>query len=142
MMKFLKRGAKEPEIAAWKGPVIQVASMCQHLGDNSERHRLVVMDLEGLVRDLSPHLAPYEFIINLGGLRMGSFGIVLSGFVAVDVFAVMRNVVWEDEHCLRCCGALLSFVEPLHHKLLVRCGPTIGRSVMSASEVIDEYWTD
>lgn len=132
------------DVPAWKGPVIQVASMCQHL--TGVRHRLVVMDLEGLVVDLSSHLTPPEFIINLGGLQVSSVGLVLKGFAAVDIWAVLNNVLWEDEHCLSCCGALIRFTESLGPYVLVRCGPTIGDvggvSMDEAGRIIDEYWTD
>jgi hypothetical protein len=135
---FLHRGVKEvqePEVAVWKGPVIQVASMCQHI--TGDRHKLVVVDLRPLVRELATGVVGE--VIPLGGIQMGTFGIVLKGFAATDIWAVMRNVLWEDEHCMVCCGAMLKFVEPLHNELLTRCGPTIGRNGRS---VTDEYWTD
>lgn len=127
-------------VPVWVGPVITVASMCQHIADVGGRHRTAALDLEGLVRDLS-ELAGSE-PLPLGGIQVGTFGIILRGFAAIDVLSVHRNVIWEDEHCLACCGALLRFIEPLHHKVLVRCGPTIGAREGSAAEVIDEYWAD
>lgn len=136
---FMLGGAKV-NVPVWKGPVIHVASMCQHL--ERPTHKFIVMDLEPLVADIAASM-PGEIIINLGGIRMGNFGIVLKGDAAVDIWAVMRNVLWEDQHCLYCCGALMRFTEPLHHRVLTRCGPTIAGNVRSdAVEVIDEYWTD
>lgn len=127
-------------VEAWRGPVVTVASMCQHI--DGERHRLVVLDLEPLVRELSAYVDGPVAAVPLGGIRVGSFGIVLQGFAAIDVLAVTRNIVWEDEHCLTCCGALMRFVEPLQHKVLTRCGPTIGARSDGVRSVVDEYWTD
>lgn len=125
-------------VPIWVAPILTVASMCQHV--SGARHRLVVFDLEGLVGDLSELAGSVP--VPLGGIQVGTFGIVLRGFAAVDVMAVDRNVLWEDEHCLACCGALLRFSEPLSNRVLVRCGPTIGAREGSAAEVTDEYWTD
>jgi hypothetical protein len=129
-------------VEPWVGPVITVASMCQHIC--GARHRVAVFDLEGLVRELSEYAGSAP--IALGGIRVGSFGIVLQGFAATDWRVIERNCVWEDEHCLECCGRMLRFIEPLHHKVLMRCGPTIGDiggvSVDEARSIIDEYWTD
>ena len=118
----------------WVGPVITVASMCQHL--NGARHRTVLLDLEPLVGELAEYAGSAP--VALGGIQVGKFGIVLAGFAAIDVWAVQRNIIWEDEHCASCCGAALRFIEPLHHKVLMRCGPTIG----AEGSVTDEYWTD
>lgn len=124
----------------WVGPVIHVASMCQHI--EGERHRVAVFDLMTLVSNLSAYVDGPIVPVPLGGVRVGTFGIVLQGFAAIDVDAIVASVVWEDEHCLRCCGALLRFIDPLQHKVLVRCGPTIGSTERELEGVVDEYWTD
>lgn len=136
-------------VPVWVGPVITVASMCQHIADAGGRHRVGVWGIEGLVRDLAGYVEEDGPIVPvpLGGIRMGSFGIVLSGFAAVDVRAIERNIIWEDEHCLACCGALLRFTESLGPYVLVRCGPTIGSKFVTkltaeAKDAVDEYWTD
>lgn len=123
---------------AWKAPVITVASMCQHI--DGERHRFVVMDLMPLVSELAEYARSEP--VPLGGIRVGSFGIVLQGFAAVDWRVVERNVLWEDEHCLRCCGAMMRFLEPISGLVLTRCGPTIGARGEPGRSIVDEYWTD
>lgn len=127
---------------AWVGPVITVASMCQHL--DGPRHRLAVFDLGRMVLEFGKNAD--QLVLPLGGLQVGKFGIVLSGYAATDIWSILRNVIWEDEHCFSCCGAMLRFIEPLHHKVLVRCGPTIGDvggvSMEEARSIINEYWTD
>lgn len=127
-------------VEAWVGPVLVVASMCQHI--SGARHRTVVLDLEPLVMELSEYAGSIP--VPLGGIRVGTFGIVLSGFAAIDVHAIDRNVLWEDEHCLHCCGAMMRFLEAeaLQNKVLLRCGPTIGARKEEQGSVTDEYWTD
>lgn len=113
--------------AVWKGPVLHVASMCQHVV--GPRHRFVVLDLGPLVMELAVGLdgaGAAGVAVPLGGVQMGRFGLVVKGFAATDIWAVMRNVLWEDEHCAHCCGAMLRFIEPIQHVVLTRCGPTIG----------------
>lgn len=130
----------------WIAPVIMVASSCQHIV--GERHRVLVMDLMTLVADLAG--APGERV-PLGGIQMGRFGLVLKGYAATDIWAIQRNILWEDEHCMHCCGGLLRFVDQIHDRVLVRCGPTIGvewnasreeLTTADARRITDEYWTD
>jgi hypothetical protein len=134
--------AKGDLVAAWVGPIITVASMCQHLDGSVDRHRVLVLDLGPLLEELSYGIPGPIVTVPLGGIQVGQFGIVLKGYAATDIHAVMRNVVWEDEHCLACCGALIKFAEPLHHHVLIRCGPTIGLSDAEARRLTDEYWSD
>ena len=136
----------------WIGPTLLVASSCQHIV--GERHRFMALDLKTLVADLAG--APGE-MVPLGGVQMGRFGLVLKGYAATDIWAIQRNILWEDEHCSHCCGGLLRFIDQIHDRVLVRCGPTIGSSenVIDAANVVvgamtaeearrltDEYWTD
>lgn len=145
-LEFMMTDAKHMGVSAWVRPVVQVASMCQHFGD-TPRHKVYVFDQAKLVRELSDGVAGPVAVVPLGGIQVGRFGLVLKGFAALDIWAVMRNVIWEDEHCVHCCGAMLRFVEPLQHEVLVRCGPTIGSTAGSSGtptlgSVVDEYWTD
>lgn len=145
LLRFLWKGVQEVEPVDRRNgfaPLIKLASSCSHTA--GQRHRFVVFNLTGLVSDLGgTPVAP----VALGGLRVGKFGIVLMGYAATDMWAVMRNVLWEDEHCLVCCGALMRFTETFDQGTLVRCGPTIGpvpTRVMkfNAGSLTDEYWTD
>jgi hypothetical protein len=138
-LRFMTEGVHVKNV----GPLIKLASSCEHVA--GERHRFALFDVFQLVRDMGgTEAAP----VALGGLRVGRFGIVLMGHAATDMWAVMRNVVWEDEHCNVCCGALLKFTEAFDQRVLLRCGPTIDlardvpMAVDEAREIIDEYWTD
>jgi len=126
-------------------PLVKLASSCEHI--SGERHRFALFDLAQLVRDLGGDTHGGFAVVPLGGLRMGRFGIVLMGHAATDMWAVLRNVIWEDEHCTVCCGALLRYNEVFDHKVLLRCGPTIGvewatLTTEQARRITDEYWAD
>jgi hypothetical protein len=123
----------------WVAPTVKLASSCEHL---AVRHRFVVLNLIGLVSDMG--IGPNS-VVYLGGIKVGKYGLVLMGNAAIDIHAVNRNVLWEDEHCTMCCGALLRYTEGfVEGKVLTRCGPTIGGTIDSdeARRLTDEYWTD
>lgn len=129
----------------WMGPTVMVASSCQHIV--GERHRFMVVDVQQLVRDLGGDAHGGFAVVPLGGVQMGRFGLVLKGFAAAHMLVVERNILWEDEHCMHCCGGLLRFVDQIHDRVLVRCGPTIGvewnaLTTADARRITDEYWTD
>lgn len=143
LLRFVMRGVQEVEDARKGfGPLIKLASSCEHLEGDRARHRFAAFNVRLLVADMGgTRVAP----VALGGLRMGRFGIVIMGHAATDMWAVMRNVLWEDEHCLVCCGALLRFTSTFDQGALVRCGPTIGPEAVGAEfarSITDEYWTD
>lgn len=122
---------------------IKTGMSCDHVA--GERHRLAMFDLFKMVHELQMEVPTGSGPVPLGGVRVGTFGIVLMGFAATDIWAILRNVLLEDEHCAMCCGKLLRTVEGLNHQVLLRCGPTIGAREMSADDarrITDEYWTD
>lgn len=123
--------------------LVKLGASCEHIA--GERHRFGLFDLNGLVNDLG---GKDGSVIPIGGLRVGRYGLVVMGFVAMDIHAVLRNVIWEDEHCSVCCGAMLRFRDAFFDgAVLMRCGPTIGAewdklTTAQARTITDEYWTD
>ena len=121
------------------GAMLKIASSCLHT--SGERHRFVLMDHFGLLMDLDRDPVAYN------GVGVGRFGIVVRG--SVDIHAVLRNVLWEDEHCHLCCGRMIRYTS-IDQRFMFRCGPTIGgqRDVVSslstadARRITDEYWSD
>lgn len=77
-------------------------------------HRLALFSLHGLD-------AEGVLVASVG---MGQYGLKIDGAVA-DIRAVLNNVLWEDEHCMECCGMLFRWMET-EPGVLLRCAPTIS----------------
>lgn len=108
----------------------KLAGSCEHVAGDNGVHRFAVFNLAGLNAEG----------VLVDAVRVGKYGIVCRA--GADVHAVLNNVLWDDEHCAVCCGALLKFVQAFDQGTLLRCGPTIAPTLVPGRSITDEYWTD